>query len=242
MCEGKHAGYSDELWRFSTLTRKWTLEGTTGLESPSARSDHTMEAVGTDIYLFGGGDSEMSSLNPGIDESRSWSDELWMYSTVTLEWALFAKNAGASPSARGFHSMTVVNTDLYLYGGEGGFSDWLWIYSTVSCNWTLSAVGGSLGALTWHVATAVGTRVYLFGGGLREELLAGILGSGHLWAIETTSVSLEWTVLDNQADYEARPGARNGHAIAAVGPTLYVYGGATTSFMYSGKACQTHNG
>ena len=44
------------MFRYSTITMEWTMldaaAGVTGM-SPSARWDHAMAAVGTDIYLFG---------------------------------------------------------------------------------------------------------------------------------------------------------------------------------------------
>ena len=50
-----NAGYSDELWVFSTTSKEWTLLSTTTEgEGPSAREDHVMTAVGSDIYLHGG--------------------------------------------------------------------------------------------------------------------------------------------------------------------------------------------
>ena len=52
-------GYSGEelVFRLSIITKEWTMldaaAGVTGT-SPSARFDHAMAAVGTDIYLYGG--------------------------------------------------------------------------------------------------------------------------------------------------------------------------------------------
>ena len=50
-------------------------------------------------------------------------DELWRYSTTTLEWELLG-GAGAEgsirPSARRGHGMTAVGADLYVFGGSLG--------------------------------------------------------------------------------------------------------------------------
>jgi hypothetical protein len=59
------AGMLNELFRFSTTDRKWELDGTpvsgfppappvSGLP-PSARSNHGMVSVGSNLYVFGGG-------------------------------------------------------------------------------------------------------------------------------------------------------------------------------------------
>ena len=50
------AGYSNELFRFSTTALQWE-ELDAALVSgspPSARDGHTMAAVGSDIFVFGG--------------------------------------------------------------------------------------------------------------------------------------------------------------------------------------------
>ena len=51
------AGYSAELFKFSTDSMEWTdlsAEGVVKGTMPSARYWHAMTAVGKDIYLFGG--------------------------------------------------------------------------------------------------------------------------------------------------------------------------------------------
>jgi hypothetical protein len=50
---GNHAGYSQELFKFSTETLTWTNLAF-AMGGPSARYGHAMTVVGTDIYLFGG--------------------------------------------------------------------------------------------------------------------------------------------------------------------------------------------
>ena len=75
--------------------------GVTGT-SPSARWEHAMTAVGTDIYLFGG---------------YSGEELVFRFSTITKEWTMAAGVTGTSPSARNSHTMTAVGTDIYLFGG-----------------------------------------------------------------------------------------------------------------------------
>ena len=51
-----HAGFSAELWRFSTSTRGWELVDSTAVNGagPCARSYHVMTSVGMDLWLHGG--------------------------------------------------------------------------------------------------------------------------------------------------------------------------------------------
>jgi hypothetical protein len=50
------AGYSAEVWRFTTSTRVWERANTTSANGagPSARYSHVMTSVGLDLWLHGG--------------------------------------------------------------------------------------------------------------------------------------------------------------------------------------------
>ena len=50
------AGYSAEVWRFTTSTRVWERANTTSANGagPSARSYHVMTSVGLDLWVHGG--------------------------------------------------------------------------------------------------------------------------------------------------------------------------------------------
>ncbi len=54
-----YAGFSDELWRFSTSTFGWELVDSTVANGPgpSGRSHHVMSSVGLDLWVHGGGTS-----------------------------------------------------------------------------------------------------------------------------------------------------------------------------------------
>ena len=58
--------------------------------------------------------------------SAVYLDELWRYSTTTLEWELMggAEVKGSiRPSARRGHGMTAVGTDVYVFGGSLGYNE-----------------------------------------------------------------------------------------------------------------------
>ena len=56
MTSVSHAGYSAELWRFSTSTRVWERTDSTVANGagPSGRSGHVMTSVGLDLWVHGG--------------------------------------------------------------------------------------------------------------------------------------------------------------------------------------------
>ena len=54
---------SNELWEFDIATcDRSLLENKAGALTPSARKHHTMESVGTNLYVFGGRDSNDGKL------------------------------------------------------------------------------------------------------------------------------------------------------------------------------------
>ena len=61
-----HAGYSNELWRFSTSTRVWERVDTPATNRPSGRGGHTMTSVGLDLWVFGG---QIRGVKGGSGES-----------------------------------------------------------------------------------------------------------------------------------------------------------------------------
>ena len=71
------AGLSQELFRFSVETLTWTkldtAAGVTGT-GPSAREDHSMALVGSDVYIdvFGGRKGYSGERLMEVEEGRRW--------------------------------------------------------------------------------------------------------------------------------------------------------------------------
>jgi hypothetical protein len=97
--------FSNELFRFSTLTLRW--DQLYAQQAPSAREDHGMVAVVTDFsfYVFGG------------HTAKGKSNEFFRFSTKQQKWEQL-NVSGSPPSARSHVSMVnTVGSDLYLFGG-----------------------------------------------------------------------------------------------------------------------------
>jgi N-acetylneuraminic acid mutarotase len=141
-----------------------------------------------------------------------------------------------APSPRASQTMLKAGDDsLWVFGGEknGVPSGDLYKLDTVSKQWTKMAHSskGPTGRSS-HAAVAVGDDFYVYGG-LQQTPMR------ELWSFSTQT--LTFTLLDstkgqpviNQttgkqyawstADY--KPGAKAGHAMAAVGPAIYMFGG-----------------
>jgi hypothetical protein len=116
------------------------------------------------------------------------SDELWRFSTFTLQWEQERGDStaanGPGPSARWNHVMSSVGLDLWVHGGavvcvpfttcvshEGlvtGLSDELWRFSTSTLGWERvdsTATNGARPSARWgHVMSSVGLDLWVHGG------------------------------------------------------------------------------
>lgn len=122
-----------KLYKFSTTNMRWTTVTTTPFSNTMTSSgplpsplgvtlgftSHTMTTVGQDLYLM----ARMSDNAPFTSETaRSFTYELFRFSTVSLRWTrldVVARKMGTAPSVTGglAHAMTAVGSDLYVFGG-----------------------------------------------------------------------------------------------------------------------------
>ena len=100
---------SNDVFRFSTTEQKWEqLDASRVSGSPPSEqlSDHGMEAVGSDLYVF---NSVYSNTLFGF----------FRFSTTEEKWEHLGAQrvSGPPPSQRFGHGMVAVGRDLYVFGG-----------------------------------------------------------------------------------------------------------------------------
>lgn len=174
----------NDLWEF-TSERQWVsvcpeLMTTCGVVKPSSRHYHSMAAVGSSLFLFGGWGS-LGFLN-----------DLWeidLGGSANPQWIRRCLNGSASgcgigPSRRYGHAMVSIGTTLYVFGGyDGGYPNDLWQISAGG-NWSLVCSDGGLDCGVgptgrWALSmVAVGSRLVVFGGFIGGQL------AHDLWTIE----------------------------------------------------------
>ena len=174
--------WADALFQLDVDTGEWHLITPMETLQPSARLNHAMAAVGTDIYLFGGKPQEYGSAT-FIEESGPCQD-LFRFSTISMEWKMMDAAAGVTgtpPSARDSHAMAAVGTDIYLFGGftESG-KGCIWSmgkgrrsrvcmlaagYRAVGLRMGRMGARKSYGRKTWLEQPCTTRRVYGQGGG-----------------------------------------------------------------------------
>jgi len=221
----------NDLWHISTHTWRW-IRLDRGGQVPEKRSGHSMVAVGTKVYLFGG--SDRVNLNDVYELETDVKTPVWVKT----------ETQGVKPYPRRFHGMTVVNnTKIWLFGGlatiEGqrdpiGLND-LWFLDLSSRYPTWVEVRPSVdrfrngGENTFFVGRsgavfqAVGRSLWIFGGKTHRNNTR----RDDIWGLDTTTDSPTWYVFEPQASANNVLTQRNGAAYAKVYGHIYWWGGTS---------------
>ena len=160
---GMGSGYgSTELFGFSTTEKKWDQLDAQRVSGspPSARRFLCMVSVGSDLYVFGGGDP--------AGWFSGYSTELFRFLTTEQKWEqLDAQRVSGSPPNRQFvYGMVSVGSDLYVLGGDGnnGYSNDLFRFSSTDHTWEHLDVGSPPIAKSGYGMVSMGSDLYVFGG------------------------------------------------------------------------------
>ena len=179
----------------------------------TSRKYHSMVAIGTNIYIFGGWNNNSKYLNDfyKIDTSTYSVEEITATGITTI-------------SERGYHSMVAIDTDIYIFGGYNGshLNDFYKINITTINPPTYSVeeitsngFNDTISIRSNHTMVAIGTDIYIYGGyNSSSEYL------NDFYKIDTTN---------NTATEITIPGfdgnKRRQHSMVEIGTDIYIYGG-----------------
>ena len=127
--------------------------------------------------------------------------------------------------ARNAHTMTVLGTKLYLFGGHSGnkhLKD-LHIFDTETLTWNEPPIyGSSPKGLRGHTANLIGNKIYLFGGyDGRGRSFKKIIPSNDLYVLNTDT--MRWS---HPVESEKAPAGRQRHTACVIGTKqLFIFGG-----------------
>ncbi|EAL72937.1 hypothetical protein DDB_G0268696 [Dictyostelium discoideum AX4] len=156
----------NDVISYDTKSQTFTEINTKGDTVPKF-SRHSASSIGEKVYIFGGFDGFGTNFNLAI------------YNTESRVWTNIPNNflKGKVPVSRTNHSSAVVGKNVYIFGGNNNDEngqyqvlDDLHCLNTETLTWTKlegNLVQGTKPcARSGHCMTAIGNKLYLFGGGV----------------------------------------------------------------------------
>lgn len=147
---------------FESLTFCCRIRAATSGRVPTARQDHSLVVVGSQIFLYGGA-SEAGLLGSVHVLELDQSDAL---REVSLLWGS-PSSGGIMPPARAGHSATYWNGRVVIMFGytQDGYSDRTWALDVDSYIWTKVRTAGTRPrGREGHSALLFRSRIFVFGG------------------------------------------------------------------------------
>ncbi|OAA67638.1 Kelch-type beta propeller [Cordyceps fumosorosea ARSEF 2679] len=190
----------------------------TTAEGPGPRVGHSSLLVGNAFIVYGG--------DTKIEDSDVLDETLYLLNTSTRHWSR-ALPAGPRPSGRYGHSLNILGSKIYIFGGqvEGYFMNDLSAFDLnqlqmANNRWEIllqSEASPSIpAARTNHTVITYNDKMYLFGG------TNGFEWFNDVWCYDP-QVN-KWSQLDCIGYIPSR---REGHAAALVDDVMYIFGGRT---------------
>lgn len=147
---------------------RWEQLPSNGDHAPLARSSHSINAVGSKLYVFGG---EHKPREP-VDNL------LYCYDLEARAWAAPVPGTAAAPApgARVGHTAAALGGKLYVYGGRTGVDTGvgtgtgetalgdLWEFDLAQGSWREVKAPGGPPRRSYHAMAASDTKLYVFGG------------------------------------------------------------------------------
>ncbi|KAK9374864.1 uncharacterized protein V1513DRAFT_479202 [Lipomyces chichibuensis] len=202
----------DNLYFLNTSTHQWSKAIVTG-SRPPARYGHTMNIIGSKLYVFGG-----QFDNNFFNDLYSFDLNTVQGATTESRWELNKPASDAIPPTRSNHSAATFNGKLYIFGGTNSsecYND-TWCFDPIAVTWKqLSCVGYFPKPCEGHKAAIVGNIMYIFGGRSSDGTNLRNLASLKL----TTN---RWYTFQNMGP---APSARSGHTMSAFGSKIFTLGG-----------------
>jgi hypothetical protein len=187
----------DDTWSWDGAA--WTEVASTG---PTPRDGSVIGALGTSLFLFGGG---------AVRSEGAVLGDMWKWSSATPVWAPVST---VGPPARAGAVMGNLNGTLVLFGGyEAGDIDGAdtWVFDGVA--WT-EVKGAGPSARDSAVMAPLGQQLVLFGGGSHGNLESQLSDT---WVWDGTS----WTEITTSNS----PSPRAGAVMGELNGELILFGG-----------------
>ncbi|KAF8499852.1 hypothetical protein F5888DRAFT_1610700 [Russula emetica] len=215
---------SNDLYVISTRDFSTNLLKTTG-DVPSPRYGHSAVLSSTILLIWGG----VNSFNDQIKQNQALDNSLYLLNLgttssipVSREWTRILVN-GPGPSGRFNHTMTLIGSKLFVFGGcsaKGPLNDiWALDLDCLNSNpfWeSYEPTPGNEKPLprSGHVSVTNGDRIIVFGG------YDGRHDFNDTWSFNIST--RKWTELQCTGSI---PSPRGGHAAVLIDDVMYLFGG-----------------
>ncbi|XP_033870076.3 rab9 effector protein with kelch motifs [Acipenser ruthenus] len=189
---------------------------------PSPRYGHALAVAGNIAFLFGG----VSTLNSPDGQPKYHNDfYILTVSPSDVSWEVMPQN-GQIPPAREGHSLCLIKSKLYLFGGSS-FSQaeeclpGVYSFDIGTLTWEKLKTSGRAVQSLKHSSDVVGENIYVFGGILKGNACDDLL--------VFNTVALTWTPVKTTGSV---PSARFNHTTALLGEQIYMFGGSSAEDSY----------
>ena len=187
-----------------------------GTVSPMPVSGFTVTNIGSGRFLFFGGIATKKSYDNRDDEVP-----LWFYDSTKDSWTM-GKQVSGGIADRHSHAAIYKNGKFYVFGGCKGYdvTNELLIFSIDGDKYSSCTVKDDLSmpcARCHHTMTAVGNKVYVFGGNTGDGQLRG-----DLWEMDLSIDPLkpQWALIRKNG-----PSMRQQHIAFTRNGALFIAGG-----------------
>lgn len=196
------AGRSNGLYVLNINTGVWS--NPVYSNTPGAREYHTLVAIGSTVYAWGGISTAGTSFFNGFS-----------YTVTQTAWITLS--AVGTPSARYKHGAAVVNSKMMIWGGQGAGAPLATgaIY-TPGTGWSAVTPTGAPAARIGHTMVVDSTDVYVWGGDTGGGALTRT-GGRYLSGSDTWQATLTTGA--------AAAEARSGHVAIHTGTVMVVWSG-----------------
>ena len=173
-------------------------------DSISARRYHTMVAIGTDIYIFGG-----STGSGYLDDFYKIDTSTYSVEEITIT---------GTTSVRHNHSMVAIGNYIYIVGAHDdnyNLNDYYKIDTSTNIGTVIDITGTSISKRHNHSMVAIGSNIYIFGG----RNTTGV-ALNDFYKIDTSTNIV--TVFDITGTSIT---GRYSHSMIAIEGNIYIFGG-----------------
>ena len=202
------SSFSNETWKYDTLLNTWTL--LSPAISPSVRDECAYISDGTNIYMFGGKGSGLSSPDTWKFDGTNWTN----------------LNPSVQPQLRygsSFNYISNIPNKLYMFGGfkNGiGQTNETWEYDIVLNTWTQLNPSTSPSPRYYMGYASSNEEIVIFGGTNITNVLFD-----ETWRFDGTN----WS----QSIFSIKPTNSYWLVMAYYNNSFYLYGGRDLSIYYN---------